>query len=116
MPNTNFVCFKCQISKRYSSYTSAHRCHACGHQLSFSYYKFRIPTKKDNKGWIDLREKVYSFNSEARIRNSELYKKKIAKIEEIIKSTDQRNKKLIEKLNADIDVLRNHVNRWLNWN
>ena len=103
------------MTKRYSKYTDNHKCHACRRQLSFSYYKFRIPKKTDKKGWIELKRKVGEFNGEIRLKRIQDCKIKINEFKDRLRIVDERDEKLVRILEEKIQNQELEINNWSNW-
>lgn len=115
MANTNFVCFTCRTVRRYPKWTGGHRCQFCSQPLHFSYHKFRIPGKRDPKGWQVHQERVYAYNADVRTRCMARYQERMATLRATIASVDKRNVKYISDLQERIRENEMQIRRWVEW-
>jgi len=61
----NYVCFQCRLTSR-----EGERCPNCQQKLKYAGYKWRVPSKNDDKGWKAYREHVREIRA-YRDRNGE---------------------------------------------
>ena len=99
MKNSNYACFNCKISKRFTDISLGHKCNLCGNKLIYVFYKFVIPPKSDIFKWNILQSLVHKYNTTQKKYLLEKYKDTLNEIQIKIKYLNKNDIRQKYKLN-----------------
>ncbi len=87
-------------------------CRICHAPAEHVYYKFRIPTRDDDKAWRELKQRVREVNDRMKARAVEALRAKVDRYSRVIPSaTPGRQPKLRREMEAAQEKLR----KWERW-
>ena len=113
MSSFMYVCFSCRNSRRYSlDVVPAPKCQTCHQRMAYSYHKFEMPKKSDDKSWRGYHLKVTSFNSDTSRAVYARLTLRITALNRRLAALDPRNRLTHSKIEDEINAYRVELKRW----
>ena len=115
MSNRTYVCFDCRTTERVPAPRITRTCRNCRKRAEHIYYKFKIPRKDDDKGWLELRKKITPFNDAMKTRALRHLRQRQDELERLLRMVPPAKEQKARDLAAKLKLLKKQADEWLQW-
>jgi len=112
MSNRTYVCFECRTTERVPIARLTRDCRICHAPAEHVYYRFRIPTRDDDKGWRELRQRVREVNDRIKAGAVASLRGKVERYSRILASARPRRQ---PKLRREMEAAQELLSKFERW-
>lgn len=115
MSSRTFVCFDCRTTERVPASRIARLCRKCRKPAHHVYYKFKIPGRTDDRGWVVLESRVRPMNIEIQTRAMARLRDRRAKLERMLAGGAPKSELKQKQLKRQLRDLESESREWSQW-
>jgi len=115
MSNRTYACFECRTTGRVPSSRITMDCRKCRKPAHHIYYKFKIPGRRDERGWAELERRVRPMNLEFQTGALRRVRAEQARIRRVIETLPESRRARRLDLNRRLERLAKEHDDWLKW-
>src|SRR5262245_18740316 len=86
MSNRTYASFECRTTRRIPTSRITMNCRKCRKPAHHVYYKFKVPSRLDDRGWTDLEKRVRPMNLEIQTRALRRLRDETARVERLVEA------------------------------